>query len=395
MKAICRCGFLLSRLFLGGAFLLLSVSLPWRACAQLSTIEHLAKPGFWPTQISKSSADFVGSAACAKCHPQIAASQRSVPMALTVARAADAEVLHSHPHLKFERGRYKYEIVTSAAESTYTVTDGSSSLSALLSWAFGAGPVGQSYLYLRDGHWYEARASFFGTLNNLQFTPGRALSAPRDLEEATSRPVSNADVVRCFRCHATGVTSEYSVDTARLQLGISCEACHGPGGNHVATMEAEVFVMGVPRGESDQRFIFNPRRLDPTSSVEFCGACHSTWWDVRLSGANGHATLLSPAYRLVNSKCWRKGDSRLACTACHDPHAPRERQPEAYDAKCLACHLREKASLPSAGHPGRACPVSTSKCTACHMPKVDVPDLHYAITDHEIRIARAGENFPK
>lgn len=316
-------------------------------------------------------------------------------MALTVARAADAEVLHAHPYLKFERGRYKYEIVTSAAESTYTVTDGSRSLSALLSWAFGAGPVGQSYLYLRDGHWYEARASFFGTLNNLQFTPGRALSAPRDLEEATSRPVSNRDVVRCFRCHATGVSSEYTVDTSRLQLGISCEACHGPGGNHVATMETEIFVMGVPRGETDQRFIFNPRRLDPTSSVEFCGACHSTWWDVRLSGANGHATLLSPAYRLVNSKCWGKGDLRLACTTCHDPHAPRERQPEAYDAKCLACHLRETASLPSAGHPGRACPVSRSKCTSCHMPKVDVPDLHYAITDHEIRIARAGENFPK
>src|SRR5882672_5000652 len=127
MKAICRYRFSLSRFLLGGAFLLMLTSLAWRASAQLSTIEHLAKPGFWPTQISKSSADFAGSSACAKCHPQIAASERSVPMALTVARAGDAEVLHSHAHLNFESGRYKYEIVTSAGGSTYTVTDGRNS----------------------------------------------------------------------------------------------------------------------------------------------------------------------------------------------------------------------------------------------------------------------------
>jgi hypothetical protein len=395
MKPIRRCRFLTSRFLSRGVFLLLFVSLACRVSAQLSTIEHLANPGFWPTQISKSSADFVGSDVCAKCHRDITAIQKSAPMALTVARAGEAEVLQSHPHLNFEQGRYKYEIVTSTSGSTYSVTDGTRSLSALLSWAFGAGPVGQSYLYLRDGHWYEARASFFGTLNNLHFTPGRALASPRDLEEAMSRPVSNADLVRCFRCHATGVTSEYSVDTSRLLLGISCEACHGPGGKHVAAIEGEIFAMGMPSGEADEKLIFNPRRLDPTDSVELCGACHSTWWDVRLSGANGHATLLSPAYRLVNSKCWGKGDARLECTACHDPHAPRERQAEAYDAKCLACHISEAGLTPSADHPGRACPVGKSKCTSCHMPKVDVPDLHYAITDHDIRIARSGEHFPK
>ena len=27
--------------------------------------------------------------------------------------------------------------------------------------------------------------------------------------------------------------------------------------------------------------IFNSAHLDPTDSVEFCGACHGTWWDVK------------------------------------------------------------------------------------------------------------------
>jgi hypothetical protein len=391
MKPFCR-RTLLFQVFLGSLWLFAGHA--WRVSAQLTTIEHLARPGFWPTKISKPSADFVGSSECEKCHAAIAATQKSVPMALTVARANDAEVLHSHPRLNFEQGPYKYEILTSAAGSTYIATDGTRSLRAFLNWAFGAGPVGQSYLYLRGGHWYEARVSFFGALKNLHFTPGRALTSPRNLEEAMSRPVADADVVRCFRCHATGITSEYSVDTSNPFLGITCEACHGPGGKHVTAREAEILA-GVPSGQTDERFIFDPGRLAPTDSVEFCGSCHSTWWDVRLTGAKGLATLVSPGYRLANSKCWGKGDARLQCTACHDPHRARERRAEAYDVKCLACHVSDVRMFLSKDHPGRACPISKNKCASCHMPKVEVPDLHYAITDHDIRIAHSGEPLPE
>jgi hypothetical protein len=31
---------------------------------------------------------------------------------------------------------------------------------------------------------------------------------------------------------------------------------------------------------------------------------------------------------------------------------------------------------------------------SCHMPKVDVPEMHYAFTDHWIRIVRPGETYP-
>lgn len=395
MKPTFHLGFLLPRVLWGGTFLFFIAGPLWRASAQLSTIEHLAKPGFWPTQISKAPAGFVGPGACAKCHLEIAARQRNAPMASTLVSAADAETLHSHPQLKFEQGRYKYEIVTSAGGSTYTVTDGARSLSALLRWAFGAGPVGQSYVYQNDGHWYEARVSFFSTVNNLEFTPGRALASPRNLEEAMARPMSDEQMVRCLRCHSTGVTSQYSADTSNILLGVSCEACHGPGARHVAALEGEILATGRPTSEADDNLIFDPGRLDPTDSIEFCGACHSTWWDVRLSGANGHATLLSPAYRLVNSKCWGKGDKRLECTACHDPHARRELRPEAYDPKCLACHANEVGVTPSADRPGRACPVGKRKCTSCHMPKVEVPDLHYPLTDHDIRIPPSGKAFEK
>jgi Cytochrome c554 and c-prime len=152
---------------------------------------------------------------------------------------------------------------------------------------------GQSYLYLEDGRWHEARASFFGGLEGLHFTPGRALADPHSLPEAMSRIVPTDEVVGCFRCHGTGVSSEHSVDATRIVPGVSCEACHGPGGPHVTAATAEKLTSGAATGESGA-LMLDPRRLSPIDAVDFCGACHSTSWDVRMSGKTGKATLPFP-----------------------------------------------------------------------------------------------------
>jgi cytochrome c553 len=382
-----------ARIFMKTAWLLVGL-LAGKAAAQLATLEHLAKPGFWPTKVASSSKDFVGLAVCAKCHAMIAAKQSEVPMARTLARVGEADLLRSHPRLTFQQGPYRYEIDSSGAGSSYTVSDGTHSLSAVLLWAFGAGTVGQSYLYQHNGQWFEARASFFATLGNLNFTPGRALASPHSLEEAMSRPVNNTEVVGCFRCHAVGITSEDSGDPSHLLCGVSCEACHGPGVKHVTAIQAETLLAGGPSGEVDESMIFDPGRLNATDSVDFCGACHSTWWDVRLTGKSGNSTVISPGYRLANSKCWGKGDARLGCVVCHDPHGPLEHHAESYDSKCLRCHVSLAGEATPADHPGRACPIGKSGCTSCHMPKVDVPELHRPVTDHDIRVVRPGSTLP-
>jgi hypothetical protein len=41
-----------------------------------------------------------------------------------------------------------------------------------------------------------------------------------------------------------------------------------------------------------------------------------------------------------------------------------------------------------------ACPVSGKDCVTCHMPKYDIPGMHYKFTDHWIRVAKAGEPYP-
>ena len=391
--------------------LLLSAQPP-SAFAQLSTSDHLAEPGFWPTQPGTSRSEYAGSNACASCHAAKVASQKTTPMAQNVMHADDSGILHSHPEMKFAIGNYRYEIKTDAKHSVYKVSNGGQTAMATLLWAFGVGRAAQSYLFKKDdGNFYEARVTFFDTLKTIDFTPARALTSPKDLEEAMYRPVGAAEITRCFGCHTTASTISERFDEQNLMLGVTCEACHGAGARHVASAQASALA-----GVADEApgAIFNPARLGPADSVDFCGACHSTWWDTKLSGMKGVTTTRSQPYRLEESKCWGKGDARLTCMACHDPHQQLQTEASAYDAVCLSCHVKSRGEKiadrpdedrrnedrrnedrPGKDHLGKACPTNTQNCVSCHMERVYVPEMHYKFTDHRIRIVRPNEAFPE
>lgn len=353
--------------------------------AQMATEDRLLYRGWWPRHSTPSGNEYVGPAECAKCHARKAAAQKNTPMLRTSVPVADSGVLASHGRLTFQAGRINYQIATTAGKSIYTVTDGKRSISAPLTWSFGDGHIGQSYLFERDGNFYESRVSYFGTLQALEFTPGRKLTEPKDLEQAMARPVTGSEVVRCFACHTTASTINDKFERARIMPGITCEACHGPGLNHVVAQEA-----GEEAGP-----IFNPRKLSPVDAADFCGACHGTWWDVKLAGSVGTANIRAQPYRLEKSRCWgTKGDARLTCAACHDPHQPLVRDSGSYDKNCLTCHLAVASMNPTRDHPGPACKVGTKDCASCHMPKVDDSTMHYAFTDHDIRVVRLGAPYP-
>jgi len=359
---------------------------------QLSTLDHLAEPGFWPTQPGASHSEYVGTKACASCHAAKVVEQKTTPMAQNAMHADDSEILHEHPDMKFAAGKYRYEIRTDAKHSVYTVTDGDRKASATLLWAFGLGRAAQSYLFKKDdGNFYEARVTYFETLRAIDFTPARALTSAKDLDEAMYRPVSASEISRCFGCHTTASTIGGQFEEKNLMLGVTCEACHGAGAKHVASAQASALA-GV--ADDAPGGIFNPARLPPADSVDFCGACHSTWWDTKLSGVTGASTTRSQPYRLEESKCWGKGDARLTCMACHDPHKPLQTDASAYDTVCSSCHVTA-GEKKSATHPGEACPANTRNCTSCHMEKVYVPEMHYKFTDHRIRIVRANQPFPE
>jgi hypothetical protein len=359
---------------------------------QLSTDDHLAEPGFWPTQEQTSRAEFAGAAACERCHATMTATQQKTPMAMNMAPASTAEILHGHPVLTFTANQFDYRIDTNATQSSFSITGDGKRLSYPLMWAFGTGRVAQSYLFKQDdGKFYEARASYFTNLKGLDFTPARALASHTSIEEAMYRQVPADEVRRCFACHATAANVGGAFDEQHLIPGVSCEACHGPGANHVKAMD----LRAANHSASAKSSIFNPGNLLASDAVDFCGACHGSWWDVKLSGVTGVSTAKSAPYRLVTSKCWGTGDDRLTCSACHDPHRQLQTDASDYDPVCKNCHATKSGEKPTKDHPGAACPVATAQCTSCHMQKVYVPEMHANFTDHRIRIVHAGEPFPE
>lgn len=380
-------------------FCLLFASYPYSPSslrAQMATEDRLLYRGWWPRHSAPARENYVGPAECAKCHSKRAASQKNTAMARTALPVADSDVLSQRGQLSFQQGKISYQIATAAGKSVYAVTDGTQSLSAPLTWSFGDGHVGQSYLFERDGNFYESRASYFDTLKALDFTPGRKLTDPQNLEQAMARPVDGSELVRCFACHATASTIGDKLERSRIIPGISCEACHGPGLKHavaqqMASAEGQVL-------ESDQKtdLIFDPAKLSPPDAVDFCGSCHGTWWDVKLAPPVGIANVRSQPYRLEKSQCWGKnGDARITCTACHDPHQTLVRDTASYDKNCLSCHLANISTKPAPDHPGRACKVSTKDCASCHMPKYELSDFHYKFADHDIRVVRPGAPYPE
>jgi hypothetical protein len=103
---------------------------------------------------------------------------------------------------------------------------------------------------------------------------------------------------------------------------------------------------------------------------------------------HGLDTIHYEPYRLEMSQCWIISQ-RITCTTCHESHQPLERRAEAYDPACLSCHALKGEQTPSR-LPGKACPVQTSHCVTCHMPKCKLPNAPFAMSDHFIRILSAG-----
>lgn len=357
--------------------------MPEGATKQMTTEEHLAKPGWWPRKDNAPRSAYVGAAACAECHSELFNGQQQHAMARSSLLVSKASGLN--PSADFSIGRAHYSIRSENKILTYTVRYDSQSFSVPLTWAFGSGHHGQTFIYRRGDEWWETRMTLFRGFGP-GITPGESDAIPASLADALGRSIPSHELPMCFGCHATAAVTSGKFNPASAIPGISCEGCHGPGAAHVTL--AHSGVSGNPG------LIFNPAHLDPATSVDFCGSCHRTWWDVSQLRDQGVNVVRFSAYRLEQSRCWGKGDARLTCAACHNPHKPLATDAAAYDQKCLQCHLQSTGMKLTADHPGPACPVKTGECTSCHMPKYEVPQMHSLFTDHRIRVVQDPGAIP-
>ena len=290
----------------------------------------------------------------------------------------------------FQSGAYTYRLIAESGEVRLSVRSGDQSFSRQVSWIFGAGVHGQTYLLQEEGNLYESQVSSFASTQGMDLTPGHTAAGEGTLENALGERLSSGSAAHCFSCHTTASSTESNFKPANAIPGVQCEACHGPGGDHVKT------IMADPSKRALSNTIFNPAHSKPGDVVDFCGACHRTSMDVVEEKDYGAINVRFQPYRLQKSRCWGpRGDSRITCIACHDPHKPLVRDAGYYDGKCLACHSAGSAHFADRANATAAvCPKATANCTGCHMPKTDAPGMHAKFTDHFIRIVRAGEPYP-
>ncbi len=368
---------------------------------QMTTSERLEVEPWWPTMSTTPLANFAGSAACTQCHTEEAAHATSMVRAATV--AGEAKTLRQKTPLTFTSSPYVYSLRAGGASLhasdtglEYSVADGAHHLSRMLDWVMGAGDLGQTFLYEADGHWYQSQATYYRNPARLDITTG--LSEPGgDLTAALGTLLSSSDARRCFNCHTVHSTTAEGFNPHKAEAGLGCEACHGPGQQHVTQMAgAKPTPAGAGVHGVVSSAVFNPAKLSPSDSNDYCGACHRTFADVNFSTnqAQNSAVVRFQPYRLEESKCWRAGpDARLTCVACHNPHEPLQRDAVSYDRHCLQCHAA--ATVAGAEHAGKVCPKATAQCVSCHMPKVNVASMHGDFTDHLIRVVQPGQLLPR
>jgi predicted CXXCH cytochrome family protein len=239
----------------------------------------------------------------------------------------------------------------------------------------------------------------------------------------------------CIRCHATGarprpVREEQRFDTQVTELGIACEACHGPGEQHV-TLERKRQSQGAAANPLSLAIV-QPAHLDHVRSSQVCGFCHSMKWFLQTEswkkdgfnyrpgddleattpimrpGKLSEQSWLADAVAknpdileeffwrdgvirvagrefngLLESACYQKGE--LACVSCHSMHKSdpdKQLKPgmEGNDA-CLSCHRNVQADV--AAHTHHKPDSSGSLCYNCHMPYTSYGLLR-AIRSHQI-----------
>lgn len=330
----------------------------------------------------------VGSQNCAECHTYQSQNFFSTPMAHALEKISDCELLIKRPRLTFSEGAFSYRITRQGNRSIYTVSDGAQSISEPLLFCFGQGVAGQTYIFQHNGALYESRVSYFQKSQNLNITILHPRSRPASLKDALGRLMNAEGAKGCFSCHSTAAVKDSQLQLDRLVAGVGCEACHGPGEKHVAAIKAKNF---------NDLQIFNPGKLDAFDlTQEFCGACHMSFEKaITMPDHGGINNLRFQPYRIFNSRAHFKNDPRMSCTACHDPHDHLEHKASFYDSKCLACHLSDSKEAKTEERAAAPCPVSKRECVSCHMPKVEVPEMHFKFTDHWIRIVKPNEPVPR
>jgi len=249
----------------------------------------------------------------------------------------------------------------------------------------------------------------------------------------------------CIRCHSTAGNPGLNPATGMLdsrvaELGISCEACHGPAEAHIRKHQNPIARYRQHLSGKPDPSIVNPARLDHRRSSQICGQCHGVyimrdefamksasegplftpgeelditryyiqhpanapspereeefhknraffderWWEdgTILAGGREYSAMSV-------SRCYTKGT--LSCLSCHSMHQsdPVDQLTPGREgsAACTQCHGEPQYTTELSRHTFHPPGSAGSDCLNCHMPFTTYALLG-AIRSHQIASPR-------
>jgi len=93
--------------------------------------------------------------------------------------------------------------------------------------------------------------------------------------EHVAKAVWNKSCLTCHSTHPLPRVAPGETDTQVAELGISCEACHGPGERHVEAMRDPLTRLATHAGAGPVATMVDPAALAQEPSAAICGQCHS------------------------------------------------------------------------------------------------------------------------
>ena len=368
---------------------------------------------------------FVGSTTCSNCHESQSTDWRGSHHELAMQIADKTTVLGDFDDAEFDYFGRKTRFFSRGNTFIVATQDADGQDQEYeVAYTFGVTPLQQYLVELPGGRMqalpfaWDTRSATDGGMRWFHLYPDEYIG-PGDELHWTGR-YQNWNYM-CAECHSTNLQMGYDFDTDTFattysELSVGCEACHGPGSEHVAQADSAGFdnqfgfALNFDKYASGN-WIMNPESGiakrsatpgQPRQEIESCARCHArrglitTDYEYGKPLADTHLLALLDEHlyfsdgqikdevyvygSFIQSRMYKAG---VTCSNCHNPHSGTLRAGSTPSDVCSQCHLPSKfATVEHSGHAS-----TDATCVDCHMTARTYMGVDVR-RDHSFRIPR-------
>ena len=343
---------------------------------------------------------YIGTKACAVCHREAYRDWLQSDHRHAMERAATESVLGDFNNASFDYFGTQTRFFKRAGKYFVQTDNAIGGLQTFeIAYTFGHYPLQQYLIAFPDGRLqalsisWDSRPAAQGGQRWFHLYPDQKITSEDALHWTGAFQNWNS---RCASCHSTNLVKNYSpqadrYDTHWQEMNVGCEACHGPGSQHLAWAKGRHALANkglttnlAKLWEPHAGRLPIPQLPDTPLSgqLQVCAGCHSRRSELQqptavpgyfdnysisplLEGryfADGQ--MLEEVYVTGSFLQSRMHANHVSCTNCHDPHSGKLRL--AGNALCLQCHQAPKYQ--TRAHFFHTPDSPGAQCVSCHMP---------------------------